>query len=152
MLTETGRIIAVEAESVWVETMRQSTCGACVARGGCGHKLLDRMSKGQHGAIRALYGSIEPDDCALNDQVLIGIPEDVVVRASVIVYLVPLFSMLAGAITVVNLVQINQDLWAVLGALTGLGIGLGAVRWHAWHHSGDESFLPALITKSPSSN
>ena len=29
MLTETGRVVAVDDDGLWVETVRRSTCNAC---------------------------------------------------------------------------------------------------------------------------
>lgn len=40
MLTETGRVIAIDDDGVWVETLKQSACHQCKARKGCGQKLL----------------------------------------------------------------------------------------------------------------
>ena len=40
MLTETGRVVAVDDDGLWVETVRRSTCNACGVRQGCGHGLL----------------------------------------------------------------------------------------------------------------
>jgi sigma-E factor negative regulatory protein RseC len=41
MLTEQARVVALDAETVWVETIRQSSCGSCSARAGCGHGMLN---------------------------------------------------------------------------------------------------------------
>ena len=54
MLVETGRVVAVEEDSLWVETIRQSTCGSCAAQKGCGHGLLNRYADGKRGYIQHL--------------------------------------------------------------------------------------------------
>ena len=72
MLIETGRVVAVDAQGLWVETIRQSTCGSCAARSGCGHGLLNRMSDGRQGYIRVLPGDQSIESVRINDQVLIG--------------------------------------------------------------------------------
>ena len=53
MLIETGRVVAVEAneEALWVETIRQSTCGSCAANKGCGHGLLNRANPILHSCL-----------------------------------------------------------------------------------------------------
>ena len=33
-LSETGRVVAVESDAVWVEEDRSSACGKCAARAG----------------------------------------------------------------------------------------------------------------------
>lgn len=145
MLTETGRVVAVDQDGLWVETIRQSTCGSCAAQKGCGHGILNRISDGKRGYIRVLSGKVATHDCAVDDQVRISIPEEVILRGSMVVYMVPLLSMLAGAAAAVNLLPGGQDLLAALGAAGGFALGFGIVRWHAWHHRHDRSLQPTLL-------
>ena len=98
MLTESGRIVGIEADSLWVETIRRSTCGACKAQKGCGHGLVNRIADGKRGYIRALPGSRSLEHYNIGDHVLISIPEEVILRGSFIAYLLPLIAMLAGAV------------------------------------------------------
>ena len=144
MLTETGRIVAVEADGVWVETIRQSTCGACAARKGCGHGLLNRYAEGRLGYIRVLPGpSLAPADCRVDDQVMISLPEAVILRGSFTVYLMPLLALLAGAVTGASV--FGSDAGTLAGAVMGLGAGLGLVRLHAWQHRDDRSLQPTMV-------
>lgn len=145
MLIETGRVVAVDAQGLWVETIRQSTCGSCAARSGCGHGLLNRISHGKRGYIRVLSGAVDSGDCAVDDQVRIGIPEEVILRGSLVVYMLPLLCMLAGAAAAVGLMPQGQDLSAALGAALGFGLGLGLVRWHAWRNRRNTSLQPTLL-------
>jgi sigma-E factor negative regulatory protein RseC len=145
MLVETGRVVAVERDSLWVETIRQSTCGSCAARKGCGHQLINRVYGGRRGYIRVLPGSHALADCAVNDQVRISIPEEVILRGSAVVYILPLAGLLLGAAGAVNLGQGENDLLAAGGALCGFLVGIAGVRWHAWRHRGDAGFQPTLV-------
>ena len=145
MLTETGRVVAVDPDGLWVETIRQSTCGTCVAQKGCGHGLINRISDGKRSYIRVLPGEQDPGDCSVDDQVLISIPEEVILRGSLIVYILPLLCMLAGSAAAVGLLHGNQDGLAALGAVGGFVLGFGLVRWHAAHHRYDRSFQPVLL-------
>ncbi len=145
MLIETGRVVAVDSSGLWVETIRQSTCGTCVAQKGCGHGLLNRISDGKRGYIRVLPGNRDVRECVVDDQVRISIPEEVILRGSLIVYILPLLCMLAGAATAVGLVSGNQDVLAALGAVAGFGVGFALVRWHAWRHRDDRNLQPTLL-------
>ena len=78
MLTETGRVVGIETDGIWVETIRRSTCGTCSAQKGCGHGLLNRISEGKRGYVRALPGGHSVEDYKVDDQVLISIPEEVI--------------------------------------------------------------------------
>ena len=78
MLSETGRVVAVEADGLWVETIRRSSCGSCSARRGCGHGLLNRLGDGRNNLVRVLPGGLATEDFAVDDEVLIALPESVI--------------------------------------------------------------------------
>ena len=145
MLTETGRVVAIEQDGLWVETIRQSTCGTCAAQKGCGHSLIQRVSDGRRSLIRVHPGQQALEDCAVDDQVSISIPEEVILRGSMVVYLLPLFCMLAGAMLAVNLWPGSQDLMAAAGAVAGFAVGICGVRLHALRHRHDKSLQPTLV-------
>jgi sigma-E factor negative regulatory protein RseC len=146
MLTEAGRVVGIETDGLWVETIRRSTCGTCAAQQGCGHGLLGRISDGQRGYIRVLPGDEAVADYSIDDQVLISIPEEVILRGSFIAYILPLMAMLAGALVAVRWLPGNEDLLAVLGAAAGLALGFALVRWHGSRHRRDPSFQPVLLS------
>lgn len=145
MLTETGRVVAVEADGVWVETIRQSTCGSCAAQKGCGHGLMNRISDGHRSLIRALSGQLNASDCRVDDEVRIAIPEEVILRGSLVVYILPLLLMLAGAGIAAAVSLEHSDLAAALGAAGGFALGFALVRWHAHRHRDDRSLQPILV-------
>ena len=145
MLVETGRVVAVENDGVWVETVRSSTCGSCAARKGCGHGLMNQISDGQRGLVRALPGQVSPADCHLDDEVQISIPEEVILRGSVLVYILPLLTMLAGAGFATRTWAGGGDIAAALGAAAGIAVGLLLVRWHAHQHRDDQRLQPRLL-------
>jgi sigma-E factor negative regulatory protein RseC len=151
MLIETGRVVAVEATegALWVETIRQSTCGSCAANKGCGHGLLNRIADGRSGYVRVLSGAVMAEECAVDDQVRISIPEQVILRGSMLVYMLPLLCMLAGAAGADSLFTGAAQSVAVGGAVAGLALGFGLVRWHAWRHRQDRSLQPTLLEVLP---
>ena len=149
MLVETGRVVAVEGDALWVETIRQSTCGSCAARKGCGHGLLNRIGDGRTGYVRVLSGESAACEAAVDDQVRISIPEQVILRGSVVVYVLPLLCMLAAAATAHGLWPARPDLAAAAGAALGLGLGFALVRLHAWRHRDDRSLQPTLLEVLP---
>lgn len=156
MIEEHGRIVALEPGAVWVETLRQSACGSCAAQKGCGHSAIARMSdKTMH--VRAITrpkpsqdASIPPDDTdvdaphyQIGDEVIIGIPEDILLKSSFIAYLMPLLLALGFALAVqaVN----PSDAWVALGGATGLSLGFLGVRLHARRVSHDARYHPQVL-------
>ncbi len=145
MLTETGRVVAVETDSLWIETIRKSTCGSCAVQKGCGHGLINQISDGSRSYIRVLPGELAPAACVVDDEVRISIPEEVILRGSLIVYMLPLMAMLGGATLSTSLFSGDQDLMAIAGAVVGFALGVAAVRWHAWQHRDDARLQPKLL-------
>ncbi len=145
MLTEVARVVAIEADSLWVESIRKSTCGSCAVQKGCGHGLLNQIYPGRRNLVRVLPGDIDPQECRVDDEVVIAIPEDVVLRGSFLAYLMPLLCMLGGAALAVALLPGGQDAMAALGATVGLAVGFLLLRWHGVAHRDDRGFQPSLM-------
>jgi sigma-E factor negative regulatory protein RseC len=145
MLLETGRVVAVETDGVWVETVRQTTCGSCAAQKGCGHGMMNRISEGRRSLVRALPGKVQPADCAVDDEVSISIPEEVILRGSLVVYILPLLAMLLGAWVGASMLPLTEDAAGGLGAVCGFALGIALVRWHALRHRNDSALQPVLM-------
>ena len=145
MLTETGRVVAIEPDGLWVETIRKTTCSSCAAQTGCGHGLLSRYLAGSRGLIRVLPGTQSLDRCQVDDQVLIGIPEEIILRGSLVAYLLPVVCMVIGAVAASHWLSGDQDILAALGGIAGLAAGFALVRWHGRRHRHDQRFQPVLV-------
>lgn len=138
-------MVAVETDGVWVETIRKSTCGACAVQKGCGHGILNRIYEGHRSLVRAVPGKLTPAECAVDDEVSISVPESVIVRGSLVVYIMPLIFMLAGAAAGEALVPAPTDLSSGIGAVLGFAIGFTLVRLHARLHRDDPALQPELV-------
>jgi sigma-E factor negative regulatory protein RseC len=121
VLRESGRVVAQEANAVWVETVRTSACGRCAARAGCGHGALAGVMAGSgKGMIRVRDGeALAATDCRIDDTVEIELPESAVLRASAMIYGLPLLAGIAGAV----LLAPFGELQSLLGFGSGLGCG-----------------------------
>ena len=93
MIEEQGRVAAVDGDSIWVETIRNSTCTSCSARQGCGQHLSEKY---RNNSSFAYIRVSSPWPLAEGDRVMVGIPESSLLRASALVYLLPLIMMMAG--------------------------------------------------------
>lgn len=132
MLTETGRVVAIDKDSLWIETIRQTVCGTCAAQKGCGHGLLNQIGDGRRSYLQVSSAAFPGQQFQLDDEVSIGIPEELLVRGSALVYLTPLLSMLALAALAPILYPSTGELGAVLAAAMGFALGAGLVRIHAY--------------------
>jgi sigma-E factor negative regulatory protein RseC len=142
VIKETGRIVAIDSDCLWVETIQGSTCGNCSAQKGCGQSMVAKWS-GKTVHIPVLLGGRSPDSFSLHEDIEIGIPEHVIVRGSLFVYLCPLFCMVAGMLLAEWL--LGSELVAIVGAVAGLLLGGLVVRGHSNRHRLDHRVQPVII-------
>jgi len=124
MITERARIVALDAEAVWVEARRESACGRCAARAGCGHGLLEQAASGRVVHLR-LARPAGTDDWTEGQTLLVGIDEHAVLAGSVRVYALPLAGFLLGAVAGG---AFGGDGPAALGACVGFAAAFALVR------------------------
>ena len=140
MIEEQGRVVAVEPGAVWVETLRKSTCSSCSVSAGCGHGILDKLgASGRRGYVRALC------DLQLNvgDAVVIGVREELLVRGSLLVYLLPLIGLFSAALLAEQL-TLSEPL-VILSAFVGLLAAWSAVRWRSRRTADDPTLQPVVV-------
>ena len=142
MILETGKIVSIEPEGVWVETIQRSVCGTCKAEKGCGQSLMAKWGA-QASYIWVLLEGRSPNDYSIGDEIQIGIPEDVVVKASLLAYIMPLVLMLVLTITAHYF--FSHEGVTALGALCGLLLGGFVLRWHAQRSRYDPRLQPVLV-------
>jgi sigma-E factor negative regulatory protein RseC len=142
MLKEVGRVAAIDHDALWVETIQRSTCGSCAAKKGCGQSLLTHL-----GAtpvyLRVLLAGRPSTAYQVNDTVTIGIPDEIVVRGSLLIYLLPLILMLVF-VGVAHTYLNNEIVSISAGFLGFIGGGL-LVKWHAYHYRNDVSHQPFIV-------
>jgi sigma-E factor negative regulatory protein RseC len=140
MIEETGKVVATDSGSAWVETSRQSACDSCSAKSGCGHSVLAKL--GQHAVHMQASCDI---DVSVGDQVVVGVPEDVMVKSSLLAYLMPLLSMMTFALVAESLWA--ADLLTALAGMAGLGIGFLMLRWHFHRNQHDQRYQPVVLRR-----
>ena len=140
MIEEQGRVVAVEPGAVWVETLRKSTCSSCSVKAGCGQGLLDQLgASGRRGYVRALSNL----QLNVGDTVIIGVREDLLVRGSLLVYLLPLLGLFAAAVLAEQMGL--SEPWVILSALFGFLFACCAVRWRSRLTAGDPALQPVVL-------
>ena len=138
MITETGKVVALKGDQVWVQTIRTSACQSCGARNGCGQKVLAAASGGRANQILVA----NTVGAAVGDEVTIGIDEQALLGASLLVYAVPLMLMVVASVLGHQLSG-GQDGVAMLGAVAGLTLGFfGAGKLQ---RGGRRDYEPRLV-------
>ena len=87
-------MVAREGGLAWVQTNRRSACSACGHGAGCATSVLGRLlSPGAANRLAVEDGL----GVRVGDRVVIGIPDGLLVRASLAAYLLPLAALVAAA-------------------------------------------------------
>ncbi|BFM19866.1 SoxR reducing system RseC family protein [Gilvimarinus japonicus] len=142
MLLETGSVVAVEPDGLWVETIQRSTCGSCAAQKGCGQSLLAKLT-GHTSYLWVSLAGRSADDYHIGDEIQLGVPEEVVANGSLFVYFLPLLTLLAA--TVAAHYGIGREGVTALAAIAGLLAGGALVRWRAYTTRHDSRLQPVLV-------
>lgn len=147
MIEESARVARIEGESAWLETRRQSACGACSVNKGCGSAVLAKVL----GKRRAMIKARSLPGIAVGDEVVIGIREGALVRGSFAVYAVPLAGLLAGAglgrYLAARLVSGDVEFISILAGISGLIAGLAWVRWFTGQIADDTNYQPVILRR-----
>lgn len=140
MIEEHGRVVAIEAGAVWVETLRKSTCSSCSASSGCGQGLMDKLGVGhKRGLVRALC-DLSVD---VGDSVVIGIREDLLVRGSLLLYLLPLVGLFCIALLAQALGASEPQI--IIAGLSGLALGWVLVRRRSQQTANNPDLQPVIV-------
>ena len=132
-----------DSHFLWVETFQQSTCGSCEARDGCGQGVMNKWFQREGRCFKVACSPSEINQFAVGQWVEIGMPDGLVLKASLVAYLSPLFGFIAGAVAMESIIA--GDLGALLGGVAGFIIGLGWVRYYARLQYSKPEAAPRLL-------
>jgi len=140
MLEQQATVVAIEEGFVWVETQRQNSCGHCSAHSGCGTATLGKVMGNRVTRVRAV-NSLPLD---LGEQVIVGLPEQVFVIGSLIIYLLPLVGLFLGAgLVQFGLGRHGAEWLTALGGVAGLMLALLWMR--RFSHRFTIQYLPVVL-------
>jgi sigma-E factor negative regulatory protein RseC len=142
-MREIGTVVAIEEHSLWVETSRQTACGSCSAQKGCGTSLLAKLFPNRQHFVRVLAQADQISILQVGQDVTIEVSDSLIVKASLIMYLVPIALLLVGA--VIGDTKGGSDGYAILGGAIGLSMGLVLVRLHAWTGRNNPDLHPVIV-------
>lgn len=142
-IREQGRVVAVDGYQARVRIERQSTCGSCSARSGCGSGVLSEVLGRKAVEISIAHpGTLQP-----GDGVTLGIRDHALVAGAFMMYLVPLAGMVALPASLMVLAPVVGEGFHLLAAVLGLAAGLGSVR--IWLRRRAPDMAPVLLEHQP---
>ncbi len=121
MIEERGQVLAVAGDRVRVAVERHSACGSCKARAACGQGMMQALRRERCHEVEAR--------CSLpvqvGDLVVVGVAEELAVRSALLVYVLPLLALLAGAL-LADALGLNEG-WSILAALGGFALAVAGL-------------------------
>lgn len=128
MMLETRAIVVhVQGNEALVEAKGGGGCGNCDSEKGCGSGKLSQMfcSKPRQFKVH------NEADARVGDEVQITLPDGVLLRSSIIMYVMPLSLLLSGGMLGSHWASdtASRDIYASIGSLLGLIGGFLLARW-----------------------
>lgn len=123
MLNQSARVVAATRDGLWVEARRADACRGCGGGTSCGQAL-----RGARSTSLSLLRLTPPAGSALTPgaTVTLSVPESLVLKLSLLFYLLPLAALLGGALLAARVG--GGEVATVLGAVAGLCGGALAAR------------------------
>lgn len=117
MIEELAVVVKTENHQVWVESRQSSGCAACKQSTSCSTSAISGVVGKKAVAVDSRIS------LRVGDEVLVAVDEGLVLKASLLLYLLPLLAMFAGAGIADWLLadtSPHADLWMAGSALLGL--------------------------------
>lgn len=141
MLKEQGHVVEVKQDIAMVQTVSKASCSSCQVNSTCGTGIISKAF-GERSFITPITNSVKAQQ---GDLVEVGIPEDLVIKTSLLVYLLPLaFMFLFSLLASYNLPNLSE-LWLIVVGFIGLGFGFFVVKYYGNKLSKNNQLEPVLL-------
>lgn len=147
MIEASAQVVSVQGNRARILIERQAACGGCAGKTGCGTRFLAEWLP-QRQLSFDLDNRI---DARVGERVVVGIDEGRFQRYAVMLYALPVFGLLAGAVvgqTVFPILGLPAELGSVLAGLLGVAATLSWVWQRSREVKTDESGV-RLLGKAP---
>lgn len=111
-------------DHVMLEIERRTACGLCGQKRGCGNATWGKLL----GHDSHEFPADSAIDVKVGDSVVVGIDERIVLSSAFYLYVVPLITMLLGAVLADTL--FDNEFYVMLAAASGLLLGFAWVKGH----------------------
>ncbi|MGL4251848.1 MAG: SoxR reducing system RseC family protein [Aeromonas sp.] len=128
MSEELATVVAIEGDHAWVACERRSACNGCQQQSNCGTGTVAKAFSMKAPRLRVRLTA----NVRIGQQIRLGIPQQSLLRGAALVYVLPLFCLLAGALFgqlwLAPLLSGGEGI-TILAALSGGGLGFLLVRY-----------------------
>ena len=145
MIEESVEVVAVEGNTLVLQAQRKSSCQSCSVQKGCGTSVLSQWL----GKKSAQFRVENTANAQLGDSLVVGIAESSLLKGSLMVYLLPLVTLITAAALMdwwLDPAHYARDLWIMGSGLFGLISGVYLARTYLSSQSG-ENLHPVILRK-----
>ena len=147
MIEETALVVKCEGEFAWVEAQRKTACGQCAANKACGTGVLAKI----WGQKTAQMKAINKVHAHKGETVLVGLQENALVQGSLIIYLLPIVSMILFAIFGEQMAEqwqlASAEASSIVFGLIGFLIAGIFVKLFSRHIQSDTRYQPVILKR-----
>jgi sigma-E factor negative regulatory protein RseC len=129
MIEEYAIVVSQKGTQATLEIERRTACGLCGQKRGCGNATWGKLLG--HNSHSFTADNIV--NATVGDSVVVGIDEQAVLHSAFYLYVVPLVGLFIG--TVLADYLFSNQLYVVLGAISGLVLGFLWVKAHLIGHN-----------------
>jgi sigma-E factor negative regulatory protein RseC len=140
MIEEEGVIVEIAGENAKVAILRKSACESCAAAGACHPKDADRSFLEAANPLKAVKGQ----------KVMVVLAPQVYLKASIILYGIPMAALVSGAIIAKKLSihyfgEANSDLWAFLTGMGFMIVSFVFIRMYNTKVEKTQKYKPVIV-------
>ena len=138
MATEQGIVIRTDSKTAWVKTQKTKACEGCSSRGAC-----SVMGGGEEMEVEALNAA----GGKVGDHVVLSFETASLLKATFLVYVIPIIGLLIGALIGQKLASIfafNESMLAAISGLLFCGLAIFFVRIKGNRMAQQEEYRPKI--------
>jgi len=149
MIEQTVIIVALEKNDAWIESLPQTGCERCDSGKGCGGGIFARIFGNKLFCIK-IPNKLNAE---LHERVIIGIPENSIISASFMIYMLPLIALIFGGFIGhfidLNFLSKDSEIWTLLNSIFMGFISILWVKQHINQNKYQQKYRPNMLRKAP---
>jgi sigma-E factor negative regulatory protein RseC len=134
-------VVGLHGSEAEITPVGGNGCGHCASGNGCGSGKLSQLFCSSKQRTFNVSNAISAQ---VGDEVDVGLPDGVLLRNSILMYVLPLISMLSTSLLAAGVFENSSDAAALLGAAVGLLVGFFVVR-QLTKRSGMQAVVRAVV-------
>jgi len=138
MIEEEGIVAEIEGTIAKVAILKKSACEQCAASGVC------------HPGDQEYLEAANPLGAAKGQKVKVAVAPQIYLKASIILYGIPMAALIAGAIVAKNIAlryvgDARSDLWAFIGGVVCMSISFVFIRSYNKKVEKTQKYKPVIV-------